>query len=161
MSFRTITPEQTERIGYCLGTAVGSGDLICINGPLGSGKTVFTRGVARSLGFAGPVTSPTFTVVNEYEGRLTIYHLDVYRIDEADELYNIGFEDYLDGSGVVIIEWAENVKDALPVDYIEVIIKPDAQSENVRDLRIILNGERYTKMEPVFCHLLKQEDTPG
>ncbi len=114
MEFITHTPEETERLGEALGKLLVPGDIVAYRGDLGAGKTAFTRGLARGLGCREPVTSPTYTIVNEYlSGRLPLFHFDMYRLSSSDDLWSIGWEDYLDRGGVCAVEWSENVEDAL------------------------------------------------
>lgn len=114
MEFLTETPEQTENIGRALARRLRAGDVVACFGGLGAGKTAFTRGVAAGLGVREPVTSPTYTIVNEYlSGRMPLFHFDMYRLSSADELFDIGWEDYLTRGGVCVVEWSENVVDAL------------------------------------------------
>ena len=114
MTYETNSPEETEQLGEALGRVVRSGTVIAYRGDLGAGKTAFTRGLARGLGYAEPVTSPTYTIVNEYiGGRLPLFHFDMYRLRSAEDLWDIGWEDYLDRGGVCCVEWSENVADAL------------------------------------------------
>ena len=105
--FKTFSQEVTIEIGKALGRLLNTGDIVCINGDLGTGKTVFTNGIAKSLGIKEHITSPTFTIVNEYSGRVPFYHFDVYRISDSEEMFEIGFEEYLYGEGIVVIEWAD------------------------------------------------------
>ena len=114
MKFMTHSPEETEKIGAALAEKMEPGAVIAYRGDLGAGKTAFTRGLARGLGYAEPVTSPTYTIVNEYlGGRLPLFHFDMYRLHSADDLWDIGWEDYLDRGGVCAVEWSENVAEAL------------------------------------------------
>ena len=114
MTYETNSPEETERVGEALGRIVRPGTVIAYQGDLGAGKTAFTRGLARGLGYAEPVTSPTYTIVNEYlGGRLPLFHFDMYRLRSAEDLWDIGWEDYLDRGGVCCVEWSENVAEAL------------------------------------------------
>ena len=114
MKFMTHSPEETEKIGAALAEKMEPGTVIAYRGDLGAGKTAFTRGLARGLGYAEPVTSPTYTIVNEYlGGRLPLFHFDMYRLHSADDLWDIGWEDYLDRGGVCAVEWSENVTEAL------------------------------------------------
>ncbi len=114
MEFFTNSSVETENIGAALGKVLPAGTVIAYRGDLGAGKTAFTRGLARGLGCAEQVTSPTYTIVNEYlTGRLPLFHFDMYRLGSADELFDIGWEDYLDRGGVCAVEWSENVEDAL------------------------------------------------
>ena len=136
MTYETNSPEETERVGAALGRIVRPGTVIAYRGGLGAGKTAFTRGLARGLGYTDIVTSPTYTIVNEYlGGRLPLFHFDMYRLTSAEDLWDIGWEDYLDRRGVCCVEWSENVADALE-DPITVTI--DKLGENSR--RITLEG---------------------
>ena len=114
MELYTSSPEQTERVGEALAARLKPGDVIAYYGGLGAGKTAFTRGLARGLGVTEPVTSPTYTIVNEYlSGRMPLFHFDMYRLSSSEELFDIGWEDYLARGGVCAVEWSENVDDAL------------------------------------------------
>ena len=136
MTYITHSPEETEKLGEALGRCLAPGTVLAYRGELGAGKTAFTRGLARGLGYREPVTSPTYTIVNEYlGGRLPLFHFDMYRLRCADVLWDIGWEDYLDRGGVCCVEWSENVADALE-DPITVTI--DKLGENSR--RITLEG---------------------
>ena len=114
MKYITNTPEETEAIGGALARVLQPGTVIAYRGDLGAGKTAFTRGLARGLGYTDMVTSPTYTIVNEYlGGRLPLFHFDMYRLRSSDDLWDIGWEDYLDRNGICAVEWSENVADAL------------------------------------------------
>ncbi len=114
MEFITHSPEETEAVGKALATQLNPGAVIAYTGDLGAGKTAFTRGLARGLGILDPVTSPTYTIVNEYlSGKMPLFHFDMYRLSCSDELFDIGWEDYLLRGGVCAVEWSENVEDAL------------------------------------------------
>ena len=136
MEFLTKSPEETENIGAALGKIVTPGTVIAYEGDLGAGKTAFTRGLARGLGCTDTVTSPTYTIVNEYlSGRLPLFHFDMYRLRSSDDLWDIGWEDYLDRGGVCAVEWSENVADAME-DAVRVRIEKTGEEER----RIILEG---------------------
>ena len=114
MEFITHSPEETEKIGEALAKSLQPGTILAYRGDLGAGKTAFTRGLARGLGCKETVTSPTYTIVNEYlGGRLPLFHFDMYRLASSDDLWDIGWEDYLDREGVCAVEWSENVQDAM------------------------------------------------
>jgi len=114
MKFVTNSPEETEALGEALAARLRPGDVVAYYGNLGAGKTAFTRGLARGLGIREPVTSPTYTIVNEYlSGRMPLFHFDMYRLHSADDLFDIGWEDYLERGGVCAVEWSENVEEAL------------------------------------------------
>lgn len=124
LNFETASPTKTAELGYRLGSLVNKKTVVAFKGGLGAGKTCFTSGLAKGLGFLGDVTSPTFALINEYTGgRLKIYHFDMYRISDEDELYSIGFFDYLDEEAVLVIEWSENILSALPDDTVFVSIE--------------------------------------
>ena len=114
MDYITHSPEETERVGQALGKVLTAGSVIAYRGDLGAGKTAFTRGLAKGLGIRDTVTSPTYTIVNEYlSGRLPLFHFDMYRLRSSDDLWDIGWEDYLERGGVCAVEWSENVEDAM------------------------------------------------
>lgn len=136
MEFITHSPEETEKIGEALAKSLQPGTILAYRGDLGAGKTAFTRGLARGLGCKETVTSPTYTIVNEYlGGRLPLFHFDMYRLASSDDLWDIGWEDYLDREGVCAVEWSENVQDAME-DAVTVTI--EKLGENTR--RIIIEG---------------------
>ena len=114
MEFFTDSPKETEKVGQALGAVLQPGTVLAYEGDLGAGKTAFTRGLARGLGATEAVTSPTYTIVNEYlSGRMPLFHFDMYRLSCADDLWDIGWEDYLDRGGVCAVEWSENVAEAM------------------------------------------------
>ena len=114
MEFITNSAQETEQVGQALGTRLLPGTVLAYEGDLGAGKTAFTRGLARGLGATEQVTSPTYTIVNEYlSGRIPLFHFDMYRLASADDLWDIGWEDYLERGGVCAVEWSENVRDAM------------------------------------------------
>ena len=120
----TNNAQQTEQLGEKLGQILTPGTVLAYTGDLGAGKTAFTRGLARGLEIPERITSPTFTIVNEYEGgRLPLFHFDMYRLGSSDELFDIGWEDYLVRGGVCAVEWSENVDDVLDADTIRVDIR--------------------------------------
>ena len=123
MIYLTNSPEQTEEVGAALSKVLSPGTVIAYRGDLGAGKTAFTRGLARGLGVTDPVTSPTYTIVNEYlGGRMPLFHFDMYRLHSSDDLWDIGWEDYLERGGICAVEWSENVADAME-DAITVTIE--------------------------------------
>ena len=114
MTYTTHSPAETEALGAALGRVLPAGSVIAYQGDLGAGKTAFTRGLARGLGYGDMVTSPTYTIVNEYlGGRLPLFHFDMYRLSCAEDLWDIGWDDYLDRGGICAVEWSENVADAM------------------------------------------------
>lgn len=138
----TFSPEETFEFGKELGKQAKAGTVICLDGELGVGKTVFTQGFAAGLGIEEPVNSPTFTILQIYEeGRLPLYHFDVYRIEEPEEMDEIGYEDYFYGDGVCLIEWASMISELIPETAIQVTIKKDL--EHGFDYRTIAVEERF------------------
>lgn len=136
MEYMTHSAQQTQQLGEKLGTVLTAGAVVAFTGDLGAGKTAFTRGLAEGLGIAMQVTSPTFTIVNEYEGgRLALFHFDMYRLGSSEELYDIGWEDYLSRGGVCAVEWSERIADVLEDDCIRVDIRRGA-GENERIIHI-------------------------
>ena len=136
MEFITHCPEQTEDIGVALAKQLTPGTVLAYEGDLGAGKTAFTRGLARGLGAGDMVTSPTYTIVNEYlSGRLPLFHFDMYRLASSDDLWDIGWEDYLERGGVCAVEWSENVADAL-----EGAIRVRIEKIGDEDRRITIEG---------------------
>lgn len=127
MVYETYNEEETRKIGEMVGEKAKQGQIYCLNGDLGTGKTVFTKGFALGLGITEHITSPTFTIINVYEGRLSFYHFDVYRIEEPEELYELGYEEYFFGDGVCLIEWAELIKELLPKNVININIAKDLE----------------------------------
>ena len=134
MQFITKSPEETERLGEQLGKTLRGGEVIAYLGDLGAGKTAFTRGLARGLGISMRVTSPTYTIVNEYTGgRLPLFHFDMYRLASAEELFDIGWEDYLARGGICAVEWSENVQEAMQG---AITVRMEKRSETTRCIRI-------------------------
>lgn len=144
----TFSAEETAEVGFKLGILLKAGDVVCLTGNLGTGKTAFTGGLAHALGVEGYITSPTFTIVNEYRGRIPLYHFDAYRISDSDEMFEIGFEEYLEGNGIVVIEWAELISDVLPDSRINVCIGKDLpKGLDTRIIEISFEGSRYLQYE--------------
>ena len=138
MEYITSSPEETENLGAQLAEKLLPGTVIAFRGDLGAGKTAFTRGLARGLGCREQVTSPTYTIVNEYlGGRLPLFHFDMYRLGSSEDLWDIGWEDYLERNGICAVEWSENVEDAMEGAVTVSISKLD---ENSR--RITIEGEK-------------------
>lgn len=128
MIVETKSPEETFALGEKLGSESKAGQVYTLVGDLGVGKTVFTQGLAKGLGIEEPISSPTFTIIQEYEGNgLPFYHFDVYRIGDIEEMDEIGFEDYIYGNGVCMIEWANLIEEILPEERIEIIIEKDLE----------------------------------
>ena len=128
MVIETNSPEETFRVGKELGEKAYAGQVFTLTGDLGVGKTVFTQGLAKGLGIEEPVNSPTFTIVQEYDGgRLPFYHFDVYRIGDVEEMEEVGFDDYVMGEGVSLIEWADLISEILPEKRTEILIEKDLE----------------------------------
>jgi tRNA threonylcarbamoyladenosine biosynthesis protein TsaE len=144
ISFKTVSQDETAALGRKLGEFLKAGDVVCLAGDLGTGKTAFTKGIAQALGISGYITSPTFTFVNEYQGRIPMFHFDVYRIGDPEDLFEIGFEEYLERDGVVVIEWANMIKEILPSEYIWVDIRKDIDADfNMRIIEMEFLGNKY------------------
>ena len=142
MQITTHSADETQALGQKLASRLAPGDVIAYFGDLGAGKTAFTRGLAQGLGITDPVTSPTYTIVNEYlSGRIPLFHFDMYRLSSSDELFDIGWEDYLSRGGVCAVEWSENVEDALQ-DAIRVTIEKDADEPDTRHITLT-GGPRF------------------
>lgn len=152
--FATKSPGETFAMGVQLAKLVGVGDIICLAGNLGAGKTVFVQGMASALNIEDVVTSPTFTILNIYEANLPVYHFDLYRLDDSSQLPDVGFYEYTAGdSGVAIIEWPDKFPEELPDDYLWIDIKP-GDSSNERLLVFKPQGRRYEQL----CEELKSID---
>ena len=141
MQFVSHSTQETEQFGEEVAKSLRGGDVLAFTGSLGMGKTAFTRGLARGLGCRGRVTSPTFTIVNEYGGKTPLFHFDMYRLGSSDELFDIGWDDYLARGGVCAVEWSERVSDALPDDTIYVDIARGEEDENMRTITV--TGGRF------------------
>jgi len=141
--------EQTTEIGIQIGKLANPGDIICLTGDLGAGKTHLSKGIAEGLGITDHITSPTFTIVNEYEGRLKLYHFDVYRVNDPDEISAIGFDEYIFSDGVSIIEWANYIEELIPEDHISINISKLSEDVNSRKIVIEGYGNRYNYIEEI------------
>jgi len=138
MEYLSHNVTETETLGARLAQHLRAGDVLAYYGDLGAGKTAFTRGLAAGLGCTGRVTSPTFTIVNEYDGPVPLFHFDMYRLSDSDELFDIGWEDYLSRDGICAVEWSERVADALPEDAVTVTIRRCEENDEWR--RITVEG---------------------
>lgn len=136
MEYLSHSEQETEQIGAALAARLQPGTVLAFRGDLGMGKTAFTRGLARGLGCRGRVTSPTFTIVNEYEGTIPLFHFDLYRLEDSEALFDIGWEDYLDRQGVCAVEWSERATDALPPDTVWISLRRHPQEENWRIITV-------------------------
>lgn len=135
MTYITGSPEETRAVAARLAEGLQAGDVIALSGPMGAGKTAFCGGLAQGLGISGPVTSPTYTIVNEYQGRLPLFHFDLYRLGGEDELYDLGWEDYLAREGVCVLEWPEVAPEAMEEANIHIILRP--VDETSREITIM------------------------
>ena len=143
MIFEIKSIDETTKIGFNLGKLLNPGDIVCLTGDLGTGKTHITKGIAKGLDINENITSPTFTIVNEYEsGRLKLNHFDVYRVSDPDEIYAIGFDDYIFSDAVSIIEWANYIEEILPREYIHIHISKDlSKGDDFRNIKITPYGD--------------------
>ena len=154
VELHSASPEQTWSLGERLGALLQAGDLILLHGSLGAGKTAFTQGIGRGLGVAEVVNSPTFTLMKEYMGRLPLYHFDLYRLDDPAEVETLGFEQYFEGDGVCVVEWAERgeTQDGAtpwPANYLRVVLV--TTGEESRLLRCSAHGTRGHDLLAVFA----------
>lgn len=138
----TNTPEDTWEFSNRLASFLKPGDVLTLEGDLGAGKTTFTKGLAKGLGITRNVNSPTFTIIKEYQGRLSLYHMDVYRLENSSE--DLGFDEYFEGEGVTVVEWAHLIEDQLPQSRLEIVIKH--QGDTTRKIFIQPIGERYEQL---------------
>lgn len=142
----TNSPEETYKLGEKIAKLLIEGIVICLQGDLGAGKTLFVQGLAKGLGISEEVTSPTFALLNIYQGEKTIYHFDLYRLDYQEELYDIGFYEYIErDDGVTIIEWPDKFQDELPQEYLLLKISRTSNNDE-RLIEISSNGEKYNKI---------------
>ncbi len=145
MKLLSNSPEDTVSIGCKLGKIIEPGMVICLQGDLGAGKTHFAKGVALGVGVEDHVTSPTFTLINEYEGRLPFYHIDAYRLEDEEEAYELGIEEYLYGMGVTLIEWPERLGGLIPTERLTVIISL-GENDDSRVMKLEANGQAYLRL---------------
>lgn len=146
-NFIVKNEEDTISFAYNLASNLTNGDVIVLTGELGSGKTKFTQGILKFFGLDNEISSPTFTIVNEYHKDSTnIYHFDVYRLADSDEFYAIGGDEYFN-NGICIIEWGELIKDALPKDYLHIVFSKDENNEDYRRLNLIPHGDRFSNFD--------------
>ncbi len=155
MELAAHSPEETQRIGQALGELAQGGDVFLLSGGLGVGKTCLTQGIAWGLGVQDHARSPTFVLMTEYQGRLPLYHADLYRLSAIDELYDLGLDEYVDDSdGVLVVEWAERVPQGFPGDHL--LVRLETAGEQARRLTLVPNGLRYEelveKLQRAFAH---------
>lgn len=137
--------EETEEFGIKLGSLLKKGDILCLNGDLGAGKTTMTKSIGLGLGVEEYITSPTFALINQYSGRLPVYHFDVYRLENAHELYDLGFDDYFYGNGVCVIEWADKIEKMIPKERMVIDIEK-GKSDDERILKFSGYGARFQEL---------------
>ena len=147
-SFLCETPEQTFQLGEEIGKKAQSGEVWCLTGSLGAGKTLFVKGMAKGLGFEGNVTSPTFNLQNVYEGRLPMYHFDWYRLNKAEEVENIGWSEWLSREGVVVVEWGDKFKNLFPPNVIKMAFEP--YTETGRRLIVEGHDESISRVQEII-----------
>ncbi|WP_298533209.1 tRNA (adenosine(37)-N6)-threonylcarbamoyltransferase complex ATPase subunit type 1 TsaE [uncultured Treponema sp.] len=135
LTFHTNSAEETIKLGEKIGSMLTKGDIIAMQGTLAAGKTTITKGIARALGIKEEITSPTFCLISEYEGKLPLYHMDVYRLEGGDDFINLGVEDLIYGNGVSLIEWSEKIMDELPKKTIILKIEP-IEGTNERNISL-------------------------
>lgn len=141
MVYKTNSPKETENIAKAFAKKLEKGDVLCLSGDLGVGKTAFVQGLAKGLGIEEYISSPTFTIVNCYSGKLPFYHFDVYRIGDSEEMYEIGYEEYVYGDGISVIEWPQLISDILPEVRYDIEIKKNLDiHENFREITIEKRG---------------------
>ena len=137
----TKSPEETKKLGKEIGKLAKPGDLLAFYGELGAGKTCFIQGIARGLKVKDYVTSPSFTIVNEYQGKIPIYHFDLFRFDNAEDILELGYEEYFYGEGLTVIEWAEKIEHFLPKEHLKIDIK--FKNRYQRKISLIPQGDRF------------------
>lgn len=142
----TSSADETAGVGAKVGALLRAGDVICLYGNLGAGKTRFAKGVALGLGVKDPVTSPTFTLINEYQGRLPFYHMDAYRLEDPLEMEELGCEEYFYGDGVTVVEWADRAPETLPEERLDITIKRRPEGEDYREITLTPRGEKYRRL---------------
>ena len=146
----TTSPEQTGELARCVAALVDPGDVLLLVGELGAGKTTFAKAFGRALGVDDPMTSPTFTLAREYQGRLRLFHLDVYRLEHLSEVMDLDLPDLLDAGGVVLVEWGDAIAPALPADYLEIRLTFGAGDDD-RTIRLRSVGPRWTARETTLA----------
>lgn len=142
MLYKSNSVKETENIAKAFSKNLVPGDVICLNGDLGAGKTAFVQGLAKGLGIDDYISSPTFTIVNSYDGKIPLNHFDVYRVSSGEEMFDIGFDEYIYGNGVSVIEWSNIIEDVLPEERYEIVIKKDLNMhEDYREILIEKRGQ--------------------
>ena len=157
---RTSAPEETQQLAAAIAGLCGPGDLILLVGDLGAGKTAFTQGFGAALDVTDPITSPTFTLANEYQGRLLVHHLDVYRIEQLEEVRDLAIPELLDGNAVTLIEWGDAILPALPGDYLEVRLT-FGDDDDDRVIELCPTGSRWLARKHALAEVTGSwRDTP-
>ncbi|MBI2936149.1 MAG: tRNA (adenosine(37)-N6)-threonylcarbamoyltransferase complex ATPase subunit type 1 TsaE [Chloroflexi bacterium] len=155
LEFLSASPEETQQFGRLLGGQAHPGDVFLLTGGLGVGKTTLTQGIAWGLGVKERARSPTFVLVAEYQGRLPLYHMDLYRVNDVAEAMELGLEEYLQKAGVCVVEWAEKMPEAFPVDHLSIRI--EHVDEMTRRLKIEAEGSRYEALLRAVGTMMKAE----
>lgn len=150
----TTSPQQTGELARCVAALVDPGDVLLLVGELGAGKTAFAKALGRALGVEEPMTSPTFTLAREYQGRLRLFHLDVYRLEHFSEVMDLDLPDLLDAGGVVVVEWGDAIAPALPADYLEVRLV-FGEGDDDRDIRLRPVGARWAARERALAERIE------
>ena len=146
--FTSSSPKKTRNLGKIVGSCIEPGQIILLTGNLGSGKTVFVKGIAEGMGIKDQITSPTYSLINEYTGNPPLFHLDLYRLENSSRLNDIGVLDYLEREGVMVVEWPEILKEILPDDYLEIIFCRESEDLNTekRELKFTVSGSMSQKL---------------
>lgn len=143
----SLSADETRLMGETIGKRLRAGDVVALTGTLGAGKTCLAQGIARGLGISErEVVSPTYTLIHELTGRLRLFHIDLYRIEDGDDLEDIGFYETFDGESVTLIEWADRFPGALPDAYLEIRLARQGESDDVRELRLLARGRHYEEL---------------
>jgi tRNA threonylcarbamoyladenosine biosynthesis protein TsaE len=140
----TKSPKETKKLGKEISKLVKPGDLFAFYGELGTGKTCFIQGISEGLEVENYITSPSFTIINEYQGKIPIYHFDFYRLDSTAEIFDLGYEDYFYGEGLTVVEWSEKIEQYLPKEHLKISIK--LKNYNERTISFIPQGDRFNKL---------------
>ena len=143
LKVETNNLEETIRFGKQIGNKLNPGDIVCLQGNLGAGKTSLAQGICKGLGVKEEITSPTYTIVKEYQGKFKVNHIDLYRIHSEEELYDLGFEEYLYGDGVTIIEWPDKAGTLMPDNYLDINLHGQ---ENKREIRLIPQANKFIEL---------------
>jgi len=153
LELETMSSKETQAVGRFLGERLAKGDIICLYGELGTGKTCLSRGIALGMRISENITSPTFNIIKEYRGKYALYHIDVYRLGSSLDMLDLGYEEYFYGDGVVIIEWADIIRDILPDDRLDIYLS--RSNDDKREIKFIPKGDRYViiveEMKRIVC----------